>query len=158
MEQCTIEMWSEGLPWWSSDWELAYQCRRHGFNTWSGRIPHVPGQLSPSTAAAKPRVTTTQAHVPRARAPQEKPLQWEAFTPQLESSPCSSTTTRKSLCSNEDPAQLKINLISVSKGNMLLTIPTQYSVFSIHWLRGGTDHLGWTLSPSTQKYFYQTQW
>ena len=36
-----------------------------------------------------PRATATKAWVPRARAPQqEKPLQWEAPTPQLESSPC----------------------------------------------------------------------
>ena len=104
-------MWSEGLPWWSSGWEFACQCRGHGFDTWSGRIPHVTGQLSPSTAAVRPRVTTTQAHVPRARAPQETPLQGEAFTPQPESGPCSSIATGKSLWNNEDPAQLKINKI-----------------------------------------------
>ena len=33
---------------------------------------------------------TTEAQVPRALAPQqEKPPKWEAYTPQLESSPCS---------------------------------------------------------------------
>ena len=25
-----------GLPWWSSGWESALQCRGHGFHTWSG--------------------------------------------------------------------------------------------------------------------------
>ena len=41
----------------------------HGFEPWSGKIPHAAEQLSP-------RATTTEAHVPRARAPQqEKPPQ-----------------------------------------------------------------------------------
>ena len=35
-----------------------------------------------------PRATTTEAHVPRARAPQqEKPLQWEAHAPQRRVAP-----------------------------------------------------------------------
>ena len=42
---------------------------------------HVPQLLSP-------RATTTEAHVPRARAQQqEKPPQWEACAPQWKSSP-----------------------------------------------------------------------
>ena len=32
--------------------------------------------------------TTTEAHMPRAHAPQEKPPEWAACAPQLESSPC----------------------------------------------------------------------
>ena len=47
-------------------------CRAHGFNPWSGKIPHAAEQLSP-------RATTTEACAPRAHAPQqEKPLQGEA--------------------------------------------------------------------------------
>ena len=46
--------------------------------------------------------------LPRARAPQEKPLQWEAFTPQLESSPYL-RQLEKSSHSDKDPAQPKIN-------------------------------------------------
>ena len=42
---------------------------------------HVPQLLSPCT-------TTTAAHVPRARAPQqEKPLRWEAHAPQQKVAP-----------------------------------------------------------------------
>ena len=37
---------SEGLPWWRSGWESACQCRGHGFEPWSGRIPHAAEQLS----------------------------------------------------------------------------------------------------------------
>ena len=35
------------LPWWRSGWESACQCRRHGFEPWSGRIPHATEQLGP---------------------------------------------------------------------------------------------------------------
>ena len=51
----------------------------HAFSPWSKKIPHASRQLSPCSA-------TTEA--PRARAlQQEKPPQWEARTPYLESSP-----------------------------------------------------------------------
>ena len=36
-----------GLPWWHSGWESACQCRGHGFEPWSGRIPHAAEQLGP---------------------------------------------------------------------------------------------------------------
>ena len=36
-----------GLPWWRSGWESACQCRGHGFEPWSGNIPHAAEQLSP---------------------------------------------------------------------------------------------------------------
>ena len=29
-----------GLPWWSSPWKSACQCRGHRFDHWSGKIPH----------------------------------------------------------------------------------------------------------------------
>ena len=34
-----------GLPWWRSGWESACQCREHGFEPWSGKIPHAVEQL-----------------------------------------------------------------------------------------------------------------
>ena len=34
-----------GLPWWLSGRESACQCKRHGFNSWSGEIPHAVEQL-----------------------------------------------------------------------------------------------------------------
>ena len=36
---------SPGLPWWRSGWEFACQCRGHGFEPWSGKIPHATEQL-----------------------------------------------------------------------------------------------------------------
>ena len=51
------------------------QCRRQGFNPWSGKIPHARELLSLCTTGTEPR------H-PRARVPQqEKSPQWEACAP-----------------------------------------------------------------------------
>ena len=36
-----------GLPWWHSGWESARECRGHGFEPWSGKIPHAAEQLGP---------------------------------------------------------------------------------------------------------------
>ena len=36
-----------GLPWWRSGGESACQCRGHGFEPWSGKIPHAAEQLGP---------------------------------------------------------------------------------------------------------------
>ena len=63
-----------------------------GFDPWSGKTPHATGQLSSCA-------TTAEARMPKACAlEQEKPLQWEAWAPQLE----------KSLHSDKDAAQPKI--------------------------------------------------
>ena len=67
---------SPGLPWWLTGEESTCQCRGHGFDPWSGKIPHAQEQLSLCTA-------TAEAHGPGAHALQhEKPLQREAHAPQ----------------------------------------------------------------------------
>ena len=33
------EVSKDKLPWWLNDKQSAYQCRRHGFSPWSGKIP-----------------------------------------------------------------------------------------------------------------------
>ena len=43
-----------GLPWWRSGWESAYQCREHGFEPWSGKIPHAAEQLGPWATITEP--------------------------------------------------------------------------------------------------------
>ena len=43
-----------GLPWWHSGWESACQCRGHGFEPWSGRIPHAAEQLGPWATTTEP--------------------------------------------------------------------------------------------------------
>ena len=54
-----------GLPWWRSHGESACQRRGHGFDPWSGKIPHAAEQLSLCA-------TTTEARASRARAPQQE--------------------------------------------------------------------------------------
>ena len=43
-----------GLPWWRSGWESACQCRGHGFEPRSGKIPHAAEQLSPCATTTEP--------------------------------------------------------------------------------------------------------
>ena len=43
-----------GLPWWRSGWESACWCRRHGFEPWSGKIPHAAEQLGPWATTTEP--------------------------------------------------------------------------------------------------------
>ena len=45
---------SLGLPWWRGGWESACQCRGHGFEPWSGKIPHATEQLSPWATTTEP--------------------------------------------------------------------------------------------------------
>ena len=45
---------SGGLPWWRSGWESACQCRGHGFEPWSGKIPHAVEQLGPWATITEP--------------------------------------------------------------------------------------------------------
>ena len=44
-KQETSQINNLGLPWWRSGWESACQCRGHGFEPWSGKIPHATEQL-----------------------------------------------------------------------------------------------------------------
>ena len=43
-----------GLPWWRSGWESACQCRGHGFEPWSGKIPHAAERLGPWATTTEP--------------------------------------------------------------------------------------------------------
>ena len=47
----------QGLPWWRS----GLQCRRHGFEPWSGKIPHAAEQLSPGATTTEPARQSPQA-------------------------------------------------------------------------------------------------
>ena len=69
-----------GLPWWSSGWESACQCRGHRFDPWSRKIPYASGQLSPWA-------TTTEAWVPKNPRSATRSHCSEKPAPQLESSP-----------------------------------------------------------------------
>ena len=68
-------------------WACALEPVSH--NYWA----HVPQLLKPTISGAhmpqllSPCAATTEACAPRARAPQEKPPQWEAHTPQRRVAP-----------------------------------------------------------------------
>ena len=49
----TLKMYP-GLPWWRSGWESACQCRGHGFEPWSGKIPHAAERLGPWATITEP--------------------------------------------------------------------------------------------------------
>ena len=56
-----------GLPWRLSGKESACQCRRHRFDPWSWKIPHVAEQLGPCAAtiepgALEPRLLSRRGH------------------------------------------------------------------------------------------------
>ena len=49
-----LETLRTGLPWWLSGEDSAGQCRRHGFDPWSRKIPHAVEQLSPCAKTIEP--------------------------------------------------------------------------------------------------------
>ena len=49
------------LPWRSSGWEFACQCKGHGFDPCSGKIPHALVQISPCPVATEPSLQSLQA-------------------------------------------------------------------------------------------------
>ena len=56
------------LPWWLSGKESACQCRRQGFNPWSGKMPRASAQLSrvPQPLELSSRARELQVLTPRA--------------------------------------------------------------------------------------------
>ena len=48
--------------------ESACQCRRHGVDSWSGKIPHASEQLSPSATTIEPVLQSPGAPTTEARA------------------------------------------------------------------------------------------
>ena len=56
--------WKKRFPWWLNGKESACQCRRRGFDPWSGKISHVPaGRLSQSTTTAEPVLWSLEAAI-----------------------------------------------------------------------------------------------
>lgn len=71
------------------------------------RIPSAVDKLSPCTQSLSPHAATTEACVPRARAPkQERPLQRTACTPQQKAAPIH--CERKPTQSNKDSTESKM--------------------------------------------------
>ena len=81
-----------GLPWWCSGWESACQCRGHGFEPWSWKIPHATEQLGPCTTTTEPAHLEPVLRNKRGR-DSERPAHWDE-----EWSPLATTTEPK--CQN----------------------------------------------------------
>ena len=83
------------LPWLLTNKESTCQYRRHEFDPWSGKIPHVTEQLSPCAMTTNPLCALEPQSLnywsPHILEPtlhnKRKPPQWEACAPRLESSP-----------------------------------------------------------------------
>ena len=113
VKQKKIRAWKTNpqLPWWSSGWESALQCRGHQFNPRSRKIPHAAEQLSPCTATAEalePMLCNKRSHL------NETPLHPKRSThsPQPRESLCAAPKTHFS-------QKIKINKQSFKKIQMI---------------------------------------
>ena len=88
----------EGLPWWRSGWESACQCRGHGFEPWSGKIPHAAEQLGPWATTTEPAHLESVLRNKRGRdseRPAHRDEEWPPLATTRES-PCTETKTQHS--------------------------------------------------------------
>ena len=87
-----------GFPWWRSGWESACQCRGHGFEPWSGKIPHAAEQLGPWATTTEPVRLEPLLCNKRGR-DSERPTHGDEDWPPLAAtgeSPCTETKTQHS--------------------------------------------------------------
>ena len=96
--QFSIKKSAVGLPWWCSGWESACQCRGHGFEPWSGKIPHAVELLGPCATTTEPACLEPVLRNKRGR-DSERPTHRDEEWPQLAAtreSPCTETKTQHS--------------------------------------------------------------
>ena len=95
---CSIKDTNAGLPWWRSGWESACQCRGHGFEHWSGKIPHAAEQLGPWATITEPARLEPVLHNKRGRnseRPAHRDEEWPPLATTRES-PRTETKTQHS--------------------------------------------------------------
>ena len=82
-----------GLLWWSSGWESAHQCRVHGFDPRSGKIPYAEGQISLSHSCwdgvQSPCSARREGPTMREKPPLTAMRERSPRSPPWERSPCS---------------------------------------------------------------------
>ena len=92
---------------WSSAWESTCQCRGHGFNPWSGRIPHAMQRLSLSVTTTEPALESPGTTTTEARHLEPVLHNKRSHTTR---SPCTSGREEPLLVTTEkDPVQPKTN-------------------------------------------------
>ena len=105
-----LKVTAMGFPWWLSGKESTCQCRKHGFEPRSRRIPHAAEQLSPcptllSLSARARESQLLKPEFPRAR----EAAATRSLSPKTrESSPCS---PKLETAQHKDPAQPNVNKI-----------------------------------------------
>ena len=107
-----IKNFPEGRAWWLSTKESACQCRRHGFNSWSGKIPHAPEQLGSCATTTEPVLWSLGTTATEACAPQREAT--ATRSPQRERSPA---------CHTQRKARAAMKTQHKSKKYMLLLNP-----------------------------------
>ena len=98
LEKDIKKMTDQGLPWWRSGWESACQRRGHGFEPWSGRIPHAAEQLGPWATTIEPARLEPVLLNKRGRdseRPAHRDEEWPPLAATRES-PCTETKTQHS--------------------------------------------------------------
>ena len=89
-----------GLPWWRGGWESACQCRGHGFEPWSRKIPHAAEQLGPWATITEPARLEPVLDNKRGR-DSERPAHRDEEWPPLAASRKSPRTEAKTQCSQK---------------------------------------------------------
>ena len=88
----------QGLPWRCSGWESACQCRGHGFEPWSGKIPRAAERLGPWATITEPARLEPVLRNKRGRdseRPAHRDEEWPPLATTRES-PCTETKTQHS--------------------------------------------------------------
>ena len=108
---------------------------RPRFNPWLGKTSQAMGQLNEAYVPwpLSQSAITTEAHAPRARAPQEKPSPARSLP----------TATSNPRCSNKDPVHPKINKSHQKKKKNVAHQPV-----SLQKGASGTQHSSSPLAPS----------
>ena len=97
-QHLVLKMSFSGLPWWRSVWESACQYRGHGFEPWSGKIPHAAEQLGPWATTTEPACLEPVLRNKRGRdseRPAHRDEEWPPLATTRES-PCTETKTQHS--------------------------------------------------------------
>ena len=97
-----------GLPWWRSGWESACQCRGHGFEPWSEKIPHAAEQLGPWATITEPARLEPVLHNKRGL-DSERPAHCDEEWPPLATTGESPRTETKTQHSQKLKKKKKVN-------------------------------------------------
>ena len=126
-----------GLPWWLSGKEFACQCRRHGFDPWTRKIPHAVKQLGLCTPAIEP----VKSMCPTAHAMQQKPQQWNAWVPQWRGAPARCNQRNAHAATKTQCSQKQIKIFLGKKASIMSGSSTKKKKKKKFWIIKGPSLL-----------------